>query len=144
VRRHPVKTAPHVQLDGNDGSEAIYTNGLSGVRTDAGDSYAVGIPRPESGSSDSPHTELPELATAVAVKDQFTYFLMFKPDLPAGQAIWVPVAKATWFWTATAKHRGTTWSLSDEKRMKKRKGVATTDFPIYESNVEENEWQELP
>jgi hypothetical protein len=77
------------------------------------------------------------------VNDQFTYYVMFKPDLPPGQAIWVPVAKATWFWTVTANHSGKKWKLSGEKRMKTRKGAATTDFPLYDSNVEDNEWQQV-
>jgi hypothetical protein len=78
------------------------------------------------------------------VNDQFTYFILFKPDTPNPQdAIWVPVAKATWFWTATAKHRGKRWTLASETKMKRRTGKATTDFPLYDTNVAKNEWQEV-
>jgi len=138
VWRHPRKTAPHVQLDGHDGSEPAYRGGLFKVKTRAGKSITLNT------ISDSPHVELEKLATVVSVNDQFTYFIMFKPETPKpSDAIWVPVARATWSWKATAKNVGGRWPL-DRAEMKPTFDKTTTDFPIYESNAFENKWQEVP
>jgi V8-like Glu-specific endopeptidase len=137
VRRHPRKPAPHLQLDGHDAGQAIYTSGLSEPLIEAGKSFT------NNDTSDSPHTGLTPLGTTVSVDDRFTYFLMFKPDTAkASDAIWVPVAKATWGWKATAKQRGGRWLLSPTavKPVLEKK---TTEFPLYDTNVEENEWQEV-
>jgi len=86
--------------------------------------------------------ELEKLATVVSVNDQFTYFIMFKPHtVEASDAIWVPLAKATWFWKATAKNSGGRWTV-DGAEMKPAFDKTATDFPIYESNAAENGWQE--
>ena len=136
MRRHPRKVEPHLQLDGSDAGQAIYTPGLSELQIAAGASFA------NSDTSDSPHTGLPPLGRTVSVDDRFTYFLMFKPaTTKASDAIWVPVSKATWTWKATAKHRDGGWvvSATPTKPVFEKK---TIDFPRYETNVEENEWQE--
>ena len=136
VRRHPRKAEPHLQLDGHDAGQAVYTPGLLDLQLAAGESFT------NNGTSDSPVTSLPPLGRTVSVDDRFTYFLMFKPDTAKpSDAIWVPVAKATWTWKATAKHRDGRWVLaaSPTKPVFEKK---TTDFPRYETNVAENEWQE--
>jgi V8-like Glu-specific endopeptidase len=133
VWKHPKKTDPNVQLDGHDGTEAVYTGGIHGVKIDAGKS-SIDIK-----TSDSPHTSIERLDKTVSVNDQFTYYIMFKPaTAKAEDAIWVPVAKAKWFWKATAKDR-----VLRAEKMKPDFQMATTDFPIYESNAAENEWQEV-
>jgi hypothetical protein len=96
VWRHPSKKASRVQLDGTDQGQAAYTGGLFEPTIEAGASY----PRR---TEDSPHGDLPSLAKTVSVNDQFTYYIMFKPVTAKDcDAIWAPVAKATWFWGATA------------------------------------------
>ena len=137
VRRHPKKPTPHLQLDGFDAGHAIYTPGLSDVVIGAGKSFT------DDDTSDSPHTGLAPLNTTVSVDDRFTYFLMFKPETAkASDAIWVPVATATWGWKATAKQRDGRWLIAPTT-IKPAFEKKTTDFPLYETNVEENEWLEV-
>jgi len=139
VYRHPKKTDPHVQLDGHSDDQAAYTAGLFEPKRGAGESFTN-----QGGTEDSPHTELPPLGKTIAVNDQFTYYIMFKPATnKAHDAIWVPVAKARWFWKATAKQQGKKWALSPPAKMKPSIDKATTDFPIYETNAFENEWQQV-
>jgi hypothetical protein len=140
VYRHPSKTNPHVQLDGHSDHQAAYTTGLYEPKREAGTSFL------NKSTSDSPHTALPPLATTVSVNDQFTYFIMFKPATDKAQdAIWVPVAKATWFWKATAKQRDKKWVVVSQPKPKMEPNISmvTKDFPMYETNVFENEWQEV-
>ena|GEM_PF-2131506 len=138
VWKHPKKTKPHLQLDGHSDGQAAYTAGLYEPKFDPGYSFH------NQGTSDSPHTDLPSLARTVSINDQFTYFIMFKPatDNPY-DAIWVPVAKAKWSWKATAVNQGKQWDVSQPK-MKPSIDLKTVDFPMYETNASENEWQEDP
>jgi V8-like Glu-specific endopeptidase len=139
VWRHPKKTDPHVQLDGSSDGQAAYTEGLSDSKIEAGGTSNTGL----RGIQDSPHTELPPLGKTVAVNDRFTYFLMFKPaTAKGGDAIWVPIAKAKWFWKATANNQGGNWVVSSGQ-MTPSIDKKTVEFPQYESNAAENEWQEL-
>jgi hypothetical protein len=139
VWRHPSKTTPHVQLDDPD-NLAAYSAGLLGLKIGAGDSYLA------EGISDSPYIDLPPLAKTVSVNDQFTYYIMFKPATDKAQdAIWVPVAKAKWFWKATAMQRDKKWLPPRQPKPKMEPSIdkVTVDFPMYETNVFENEWQEV-
>jgi hypothetical protein len=112
VWRHPKKTDPHMQLDDDDEGQAIYTPGLSEEKREAGTSFT------DKGSSDSPHTSLPSLAKTVSVSDQFTYYIMFKPATNKPQdAIWVPVARAKWFWKAVATQEEKKWRVRPELKM---------------------------
>jgi monoamine oxidase len=135
VWRHPTKTKPHTQLDGDSDSQAAYTAGVYEAKTAAGETLTSG-----GGVDDSPHTELPSLGTVVSVNDQFTYYLMFKPD--TDNAIWVPIAKAKWFWKAKATNSDRGWMLSPEK-MKPSPEKKSVEFPLYESNAADNEWQDI-
>jgi hypothetical protein len=136
VWRHPSKTGLHVQLDGHSDNQAAYTPGLYEPKIGAGESFV------NNGTSDSPHAELPALGKTVSVNDQFTYFIMFKPATDKAQdAIWVPVAKATWFWKATANHFGKKWVVRPSK-MTPSMDMSTTEFPMYETNGFDNEWQQ--
>ena len=139
VWRHPSKTNPHVQLDGHSDNQAAYTAGLYEPKIGAGESFT------NDGTSDSPHSELPSLAKTVSVNDQFTYYIMFKPAMDKAQdAIWVPVAKAKWFWKATAKQQDKKWGLSQPKpKMEPSIDMVTVEFPMYETNAFENEWQQV-
>jgi V8-like Glu-specific endopeptidase len=140
VWRHPSKAEKHAQLDDGPSKEASYSEGLYETRLDAGKAATSG----GRGIEDSPHTELPPLGVTVSVNDQFTYYLMFKPAVPQGeQAIWVPVAKARWFWKVTARRRGGKWDVSPAA-MKPSIDLATVEFPLYQTNAALNEWQELP
>ena len=138
VWRHPLKTAPHVQLDGNEDGQAAYTAGLSKEKRNAGTSFT------EHGTPDYPNTTLLPLYKAVSVNDQFTYYIMFKPATDkAYDAIWVPVAKAKWFWKVTATRQDKEWRLEQPKpKMEPSITMATVNFPIYETNALENEWLE--
>lgn len=80
---------------------------------------------------DSPHTYLDPLDEKVAVNDPFKYYILFKPDTP--HAIWVPVAKAEWFWSATAEKSAKGWRLTDAGGKVTSKGAPTTDFPSYKA-----------
>lgn len=139
VWRHPSKTDPHMQLDGHSDNQAAYTTGLYEPKIEGGQTSTSG----GRGIEDSPHTELPSLGKTVSVNDQFTYYIMFKPATDkAEEAIWVPIAKAKWFWRATANKQGENWVVSAGK-MTPSIDMTTLDFPMYESNAFENEWQQI-
>jgi V8-like Glu-specific endopeptidase len=139
VWRHPKKTDPHVQLDGASDGKAAYTSALYEPKHGAGEEVTSG----KRGTSDSPHTELPSLGKTVSVNDQFTYYFMFKPATDKPQdAIWVPVAKAKWFWKAAATKSGGKWNVSPAK-MKPSIEMTTGEFPMYETNAAENEWEQV-
>ena len=139
VWRHPSKTDPHVQLDGHSDNQAAYTAALYEPKIEAGETSTSG----GRGIEDSPHTELPPLGKTVSVNDQFTYYIMFKPATDkAEDAIWVPIAKAKWFWKATANKQGENWVVSQGK-MKPSIDLATVEFPMYETSASENEWQQV-
>ena len=140
VWRHPSNPKPHVQLDGDSDNQAIYTTGLDEERREAGTSFDTGSGR---GLSDSPHIGLDSLDRTVSANDQFTYYVLFKPETDKPQdAIFVPVARATWAWNATADQQDKNWSLRNSPKMVPAIDMATTDFPIYQSNGAENEWQD--
>ena len=90
---------------------------------------------------DSPTTLLQPLDISATVHDSFKYFVLYKPDKKG--AIWVPVAKAEWFWKAKASKRGSRWRLTHKDAGVSAKGAPTFEFPIYESNVNENQWVEV-
>lgn len=141
VWRHPAKKDTHVQLDGTDRGQAVYTGGLLEPTIEAGASFQGGP------TEDSPHGALPSLGKTVSANDRFTYYVMYRPVTAKDHdAIWVPVAKATWFWKATAtQQRDKTWTIDQPKpKMEANITMATADFPMYETNAEENEWQEAP
>ncbi len=141
VWRHPTKINPHIQLDGDSDNQAAYTAGVYEAKTAAGKTFTSG-----GGVEDSPHTELPSLGTVVSVNDQFTYYLMFKPETDKPQdpqdAIWVPIAKVKWFWKAKATNSDRGWILIPEK-MKPSPEKKSVEFPLYESNAADNEWQDI-
>ncbi|MFZ0131685.1 MAG: serine hydrolase, partial [Desulfobacterales bacterium] len=93
-------------------------------------------------TEDNPETGLPSVARAISINDRFIYYIMFKPATDKPQdAIWVPVAKAEWFWKVTAKQLDKKWGLLQTK-MQPTIEKRTVKFPIYESYAGENEWQE--
>ena len=60
---------------------------------------------------------------------------MFKPATDkAEDAIWVPIAKAKWFWKAPANKQGENWVVSQGK-MKPSIDLATVEFPMYETSA---------
>ena len=137
VWRHPKKTDLHVQLDGDSDNQAAYTEGLYEQKIAAGESFT------NNGTSDTPRVDLPSLGKTVSVNDHFTYYIMFKPATDKAQdAIWVPVARAKWFWKATANQADKRWVVRPSK-MTPAIDTATTDFPIYETNGADNEWQQV-
>jgi V8-like Glu-specific endopeptidase len=135
--RHPSNKKAHVQLDGDSDNQPIYTPGMAEEAIEAGKSRDAG-----GGTEDSPSTPLASLDKLVAVNDTFSYFLMFKPKTARPEdAIWVPIAKATWSWKATADH-GQKWTLRKASKMDPVVDLAKVDFPVYQSNASDNEWQE--
>ena len=139
VWRHPLKTDAHVQLDGHSDNQPAYTAGLYEPKIEGGQTSTSG----DRGIEDSPHSELPPLGKTVSVNDQFTYYIMFKPaTAKAGAAIWVPIARAKWFWKATANKQGENWDVSAAK-MKPSIDMTAVEFPEYQTNAFDNEWQEI-
>lgn len=72
--------------------------------------------------------------------DHFSYYIMYKPD--TADAIWVPVAVARWYWKGQAKLVGGNWTLPVHEAPSNPSGSATTEFPVYSSNVSNNTWQD--
>lgn len=73
--------------------------------------------------------------------DHFKYYILYKPDTSTRpgtpSAIWVPVAVASWFWKEETTLAGGTWTLTKDNSPD-GSGAATTEFPIYTSNVKDN------
>jgi hypothetical protein len=140
VWRHPSRTDPHVQLDGTwdekPDKEPAYTKGLHEEKREAGTSF-------DAHTEDSPENDLPSLARTISITDRFIYYIMFKPATDKPQdAIWVPVARAKWFWKVTANQLDKQWGLMQTK-MQPIVEKKTVEFPIYESYGGENEWRKI-
>jgi hypothetical protein len=137
---HPSRTDRHVQLDGEGDQkpvkEPVYSEGLHEEKLEAGTSFTGRV-------SDSPKTDLPPLATTISINDQFVYYIMFKPATDKPQdAIWVPVARAKWFWKVTANQRNKGWTLRETK-MKPTIEKVTREFPLYETFAGENQFRQI-
>ena len=144
-RRNPKKKDLHEQLDQSlwdSGSEAAYSTKDHYPPVDLPISLAAGKSFRDKDTWDSPHTSMEPTDDRLTVNDRFKYFIMFKPATTG--AIWVPLAKAEWFWKATAEKSGGDWKLTDKDGKITAKGALTHDFPSYESNVSENVWIEIP
>lgn len=134
VHRHPKKRDLHVQLDGTVDDQPAYSAGLSEEEKPGGEAYEA------HGLVDIPHSGLDSLKTRVTVNDKFSYYIMFKPrTTKESDSIWVPVAKATWFWKVTARRDGAAWTL-DHTPVKPSIDMSTTEHPVYETNAADNEW----
>jgi hypothetical protein len=144
LRRHPTKKDAHDQLDQSlwdAGSEATYSAKDAFPKIELPTKVAAGKSFSDKVTSDSPHTALEPEDEVMSVNDHFKYFILFKPDAP--DAIWVPVAKAEWFWSARAVKRRGEWKLESKAGKISSPGDVTTEFPLYESNVNENKWLEV-
>jgi hypothetical protein len=144
VRRHPTKKEPHEQLDQpltDAGTEPTYS--ATGVYkpSEFPMSLAAGKSWQDNHSWDSPHTSLDPEDQTVTVNEKFKYYIMFKPDTV--DAIWVPIAKAEWFWSFEAKRGKDGWTLASKGGNVTKKGALTTAFPEYETNVSFNDWFEV-
>ena len=63
---------------------------------------------------------------------------MFEPETARPEdAIWVPIAKATWFWKAAAEH-GEKWTVRKASKMEPAVELTKVGFPPYESNASDN------
>jgi len=141
IRRHPVKKGPHEQLDQSlwdDGTEPTYSAKGHYAPSEFPMSLAGGKSWRDKHTWDSPHTSLEPEDDLVTVDDHFKYYILYKPD--TADAIWVPIAKAEWFWSFQARRGSDGWKLEREAGRISKKGTTTTEFPEYESNVSENDW----
>jgi hypothetical protein len=144
-RRNPAKKDLHEQLD-----QSLWDAGDEPTYSAKGHYGSIAFPTEvkagkairDTETWDSPHTSLEPTDASVSVHDQFRYYILYKPRT-AG-AIWVPVARAEWFWKATAVRDGTGWKLTGAEGKVTESGRVTTDFPRYDSNVSYNKWVELP
>jgi hypothetical protein len=143
VLKHPRK-APADQLDQpftDAGSDATYSAKGSYPPAEFPLKLAAGATFNDDSTFDRPHTALEKLDVEVIVDEPFKYFILYKPDTV--NAIWVPIAKAEWFWKATAKRSGSAWKLVSKSGGVSARGAVTTEFPLYDSNVNENEWMDV-
>lgn len=128
-------------VEGKPGREPTYDIGLFSFppKTVAGKSEA------QTGIHDSPADTLEPLDQHFTVKEDFKYFLLFKPDKPG--AIWVPIAKAEWFWQADAIKKDGVWKFKIPPSPTgglSRKGEPTTEFPLYKGNGANHVWLDMP
>jgi hypothetical protein len=145
ARRNPKKKDLHEQLDQSlwdAGAEVAYSTKGHYPPIELPTQVAAGKTFRDKHSWDSPHTSMEPTDEQLTVMDQFKYYILFKPDV-AG-SIWVPVAKAEWFWKAKAVKGSRDWKLTEQGGKVTKKGAVTTEFPSYESNVSENTWMEMP
>jgi len=144
ARRNPAKKDAHVQLDQSlldAGTEPTYSAKDHFPPIAFPTRVAGGESLRDTATSDSPFTSLEPEDVTVTVDDRFKYFILYKPD--TADAVWVPVAKAEWFWKARAVRSGANWRFPTKEGKVTAKGV-TSEFPEYESNVSQNQWIELP
>jgi hypothetical protein len=144
VRRHPTKKDSHEQLDQpmlDAGTEPTYSAKGAYKPSEFPMSLAAGKSWRDNHSWDSPHTSLDPEDQVVTVNDKFKYYILFKPD--TADAIWVPIAKAEWFWSFEAKRGKDGWTLASKGGKVTKKGALTTEFPEYETNVSFNDWVEV-
>ena len=145
ARRNPKKRDVHEQLDQSlwdAGQEAAYSTKDHYPPIDVPTHVGAGKTFRDKHTWDSPHTSMEPTDDRLTVMDRFKYYILFKPD-KAG-SIWIPVARAEWFWKATAVRGSTDWKLTDQGGKVTKKGAVTSEFPSYESNVSENVWIEIP
>ena len=147
VRKHPTK-AQHEQLDQSlfdKGQEATYSLDhyppvVLPARVKPGESFR------NQATWDSPGTMLEPSVIRSSVDNHFRYYILYKPDKKPddiGETIWVPLAKAEWFWQAEAEKAKSGWVLKSKEGKVRVKGAPTLEFPIYHSNVNENKWIEV-
>jgi hypothetical protein len=102
------------------------------LKVEAGKSIA------KSGIGDSPGTDPEPIDFHISVKEEFIYFLLFKPLKPG--SIWVPVGKAEWYWQAEAVKAGENWKLKSASGSLSSNGQPTTDLPVWEGNTLQHKW----
>lgn len=148
VFKNPQKTQPHEQFDQSlqdTGSDATYSAKgyfppiVFPLKIEAGKSFA------NDKTEDTPTIVFEKNDESFQIDESFKYFILFKPDKP--NAIWVPVAKAEWFWKIEVVRQGGEWTVKSGTKPEgkaSKKGAAATEFPRYESNVSYNKWIEEP
>jgi hypothetical protein len=114
---------------------------------DRGRGGAKGFPRTVAGgdtcseneSEDSPQEPLKHHGE-VECHDKFEYFVMYKPDSKKLDCptIWVPVARAKWFWKGHAQVIDKKWTMVSSDHSHDPQLEPTTDFPLYQSNWARN------
>jgi hypothetical protein len=144
VRKHPRK-GQHEQLDQDfidEGTEATYSSKgryppiAFPTKVEAGKSFR------DTATWDSPGTLLEALDISTSVNNSFKYYILYKPDTKG--AIWVPVARAEWFWQAEAVKQKGSWILKSKSGKVSVPGAPTVKFPLYGSNKNESDWIEEP
>jgi hypothetical protein len=142
-RRNPAKKDLHEQLD-----QSLWDAGDEPTYSSKGHYPPIALPVEvdkrksfrNTATFDSPHTSLEPGDKTVTVDDHFKYYILYKPRT-AG-AIWVPVARAAWYWKGRAERSGTSWKVEGKGKVSDT-GKITTEFPEYESNVSQNKWIEI-
>ncbi len=141
VYRHP-GMGPHDQLDQfprDEGDEASYSSKGYYIPAEFPMKLRGGEAFHDEATFDSPATALDPLDVKVTIDEPFKYHLLCKPDTPG--AIWAPLARADWFWSATAvRGRDGRWRLAAKGGKLAKTTAPTTDLPIYLSNTNESEW----
>jgi hypothetical protein len=134
----------HWQLDqdfADEGTEATYSAPGFYLPIKFPAKVGAGKTFQNNATFDSPADSLWPLDVRHFVHDAFNYYILYKADKQG--AIWVPIAKAEWFWKAEAVKRRSRWRLKLKDGGVSSKGAATSEFPIYESNVNKNEYIEV-
>jgi hypothetical protein len=101
----------------------------------------------ESTDQDSPGLEAdPCLYTALSVNDPYSMYLMFKPTLQSGSAIYVPLKKLDWSFIGTGTRTGgcgSSWTLTNDSPHAATtiSGQDTTSFPRWTQSTADLRWQ---
>ena len=92
-------------------------------------------------TSDSPGNRLNNQMKSIRIVDDFTMFVMFKPNSP--DSIWIPLRSINWSWTGTAlKNQQNVWQLDDANTSNATgKSIETDEFPTWDGNIKEFSYQ---
>jgi hypothetical protein len=80
--------------------------------------------------SDAPDAFLEPAWTGIVIHELFDYWLLFQPSTPG--AIWVPIARARWFWKGRLEREKGKWRAKERRGGPIGKGVSTFEFPVYD------------
>jgi hypothetical protein len=145
---NPNKKQTHTQFDQrltDAGQDAVYSAKGYFDGMELPTSVAAGKSFTNDITHDTPTIAMEKADESYSINDTFKYYILFKPQTP--NSIWVTVGKIEWFWNIEAVKKGSNWVIKSGSKPKGEvsvSGAATSELPIYESNMSYNEWVDEP
>jgi len=128
-------------ITNSNGTNIIYSQKLTGANVvDTTYPYTIFNNDPIT-DVDSPAAGLSINGIYVSRSDSIGLWFMFKPLAP-GASQYVPLSIIDWSWSATASRTNTNanWNIDTSTHNVNPPGINTTNFPIWNGNVNELRW----